>query len=92
MLQGEFNPFYEKPKFSVIKSTRNPDIIRPRTEVTANEGLQIALTVAGKGYYGGDIEKVFNARGDFVIDTYFYIQFLNDYEIEVHNLNKKEIK
>lgn len=54
--------------------------------------MQIALAVAGKGYYGGDIEKVFNARGDFVIDTYFYIQFLNDYDIELHNLNKKEIK
>ena len=54
--------------------------------------MQIALVVAEAGYYGGDIERVFDARGDYVIDVYNFIQFRRDYEVEYQNLNDKGTK
>lgn len=92
MLQGKFIPFYQSPKFSVLKSFRTDTIREPKTEITADEGLQIALVVAEAGFFGGDIAKVYEARGDFVIDAYYFIQFRNDYKSELYYLNEKESK
>ena len=50
----------------------------------------IALVVAEAGFFAGDIEKVYQARGDYVIDAYYFIQFRNDYKSEIYTLNNKE--
>ena len=89
MLQGKFIPFFQESRFSVLKSPRPNTIREPQTKITADEGLQIALVVAEAGYYGGDIERIFNARGDYVIDVYNFIKFRNDYDAEVRRLNDK---
>ena len=54
--------------------------------------MQIALFLAKAGYYCGDIGHVFNARVDYVFETYYYEIFMRDYEHSVMELNKPKGK
>jgi hypothetical protein len=45
--------------------------------------------VAKAGYYGGDPDKVRQARFDDVLAILEYEGFLNDYELVDYNLNNK---
>jgi hypothetical protein len=49
--------------------------------------LSASLKVAKKGYYGGDPQKVREARLDDVLSILEYEGFLQDYEIVDYNIN-----
>lgn len=90
MLQGQFKPFFQVPCFSVHKTIRTDAIREPKIDIRADEGLLIALVVAEAGFFAGDIEQVFNARGDYVVAAYWFIQFRNDYKSEFYYLNNEK--
>ena len=50
--------------------------------------MLIALVLAKSGYYGGNVDNVFNSPVDNVFETYHYEMFLRDYERVFAELNK----
>lgn len=50
--------------------------------------MLVALRISKAGYYGGDPEKVLNARIDHVLSILEYEAFNNDYEKVYVELNK----
>ncbi len=50
----------------------------------------IALKVAKLGYYGGNPEKVMQAKASWVFSVLEYENFLADYENTEYDLNKAE--
>ena len=57
--------------------------------MTADTERQISLRVARAGYYGGNPAFVRQAPADDVLSILSYENFLNDYELTEHELNKK---
>ena len=51
--------------------------------------MSIALSLAEQKYYGGDIDKIMKTRVDYIMLQYNYMQFINDYQSEVFELNKE---
>jgi hypothetical protein len=50
--------------------------------------MVIAFKVANSGLWGGDPEKVLNARVDYVLAALDYKKFLSDYEDIFIEINK----
>ena len=48
----------------------------------------ICLKIAKAGYWGGDPYKVSKATPDWIIKTLDYQNFCNDYEQQLHTLNR----
>jgi hypothetical protein len=55
-----------------------------------DEGLMFALSLAKAGYYGGDPEKVLQARVDIVLSLMQYESFRNDYQEVEYFINKPD--
>lgn len=49
----------------------------------------MALSIAKAGYYGGSLDNIMDARVDFVLQTFFYETYSQDYENTLHEINKK---
>lgn len=52
----------------------------------------LALYIAKAGYYSGSLDNIMKARVDYVIQTFFYEIFTNDYETAFIELNNKKDK
>ena len=88
MLRGKLAPFFQEPKFRIVKSSSVSRFRYPKAKITASDELQIALALVRSNYYGGDLENVFAARVDAVLDTYYYDAFMKDYEVLFTEINK----
>ena len=51
--------------------------------------MTIALSLAYKNYYAGDLNKIMQTPVNYIMLQYKYMQFMSDYENEVIELNKE---
>ena len=72
----------------MVRGAPGDDKIYPEAEITAPDELTVALRVAKAGYFGGDPERVLNARVDLVMAALEYEAFTADYEREYIRINK----
>jgi hypothetical protein len=49
----------------------------------------MALSIAKAGYYGGSLDNIYASRVDYVVNTFFYEAYTQEYEITLHEINKK---
>lgn len=54
--------------------------IRPRTRITADPVLTVAIRLARAGYCGGDPERVLDLPARIVVPMLDYERFLDDYQ------------
>ena len=54
--------------------------------------MLVALFLVKAGYYGGNIEHVYDSRVDNVFETYHYEVFMRTYEHSIMELNKPKGK
>ena len=92
MLRGEFAPFFQESNYRVIQSAAVEQYRRPRTEVKTSEEMLVALFLVKAGYYGGNIEHVYDSKVDNVFETYHYEVFMRTYEHSIMELNKPKGK
>ena len=50
----------------------------------------VAQVLAENGRFGGDVQKILNTDGSIVLDTYYYINFVNRYNTVNFELNRKK--
>ena len=89
MRGGKLAPFFQKPCFRV-KNKVQQSRRTPSVEITAEEEILIALTLAKGGMYGGNPQSVLESPADIVMDSYYFNDFLQDYEETSMELNKEK--
>ena len=86
----KYTSFYQKPDFAVKKSKQHDDTKYPK--VICEVGLIeiIPLRLMKEGIMGGDYLKIISTPVDVIIKLWHYIQFCNDYENEMYNINTQK--
>lgn len=52
--------------------------------------MYVAQIVAEHGRFSGDIQKILNTDGSIVLDTYYYVNFVDQYKNVDFELNRKK--
>ena len=89
MLRGQPCPFYQESTFKVFKSNQYQKLKLPKIVVDDDIFITIALSLAEKGYYSGDLVKIMQTPVNYIMLQYNYMQFVNDFNNEVIELNKE---
>jgi hypothetical protein len=63
---------------------------KPETEGNFNDPVYLAVSLAKKGYYGGDIDKLLSLPLSRFFDILLIENFYADYENQLHLLNIKK--
>lgn len=52
--------------------------------------MYVAQVLAENGRFGGDVQKILDTDGGIVLDTFYYINYTNQYKYVEYELNRKK--
>ena len=86
--RGQLEAFFFEPYF-IVHNVTQATLRKPRTTVTVDFALGVALRLAKAGYWQGDPGRVLKAPAEQVVAAAQYENFLSDMEHMIVELNKK---
>lgn len=90
MYRGKPSPFFQEPPYRVLTEISNDDFKEPKTRITASETMIVAQVLAENGRFAGDVKKILDTQGDIVLDTFYYVNYVNKLKNVTIELNRKK--